>query len=127
MSNQDTANKNAANAQSAAQDVKDDATRAGKSVVDAGKAQYAAAKDKLGDGVDAAKSYASDIASQAQDKLHDGVDVAKGYAYDAAYAARDKATDTLDTLEDRIRENPLAALAVAAGVGVVVGMWLRGR
>ncbi|HEX8340029.1 MAG TPA: hypothetical protein VF624_03895 [Tepidisphaeraceae bacterium] len=127
MSNQDTANQNASDAAAAAGDVKNDATRAARSAVEAGKAQYEVAREKLGQGVEQARTYATDVAGQAREKLTEGVESARGYAQDAAYAARDKASDTLDNLESQIRQNPIAALAIAAGVGVVVGIWIRGR
>ncbi|WP_313121017.1 CsbD family protein, partial [Pantoea septica] len=42
---------------------------------------------------------------------------ARRYSNQATYAARDAA----DTIKDQVQANPLAGLAVAAGVGVFIG------
>ncbi|HAK35287.1 MAG: DUF883 family protein [Pantoea sp.] len=47
---------------------------------------------------------------------------ARRYSNQATYAARDAA----DTIKDQVQSNPLAGLAVAAGVGVFIG-FLLGR
>ncbi|CAK6493835.1 hypothetical protein PANNVG_02058 [Pantoea sp. Nvir] len=47
---------------------------------------------------------------------------ARRYSNQATYAARDAA----DTIKDQVQANPLAGLAVAAGVGVFIG-FLLGR
>lgn len=47
---------------------------------------------------------------------------ARCYSNQATYAARDAA----DTIKDQVQANPLAGLAVAAGVGVFIG-FLLGR
>ncbi len=48
--------------------------------------------------------------------------VARRYSNQATYAARDAA----DCIKDQVQSNPLAGLAVAAGVGVFIG-FLLGR
>lgn len=99
--------------------LKDDAARTARAAVET-------AKTKVTQGVDSARSYAEDAYGQARSYATDAYGNARSYAEDAYGQARVKGTDALANVEQQIKENPLAALAVAAGVGVVVGLWLRG-
>jgi ElaB/YqjD/DUF883 family membrane-anchored ribosome-binding protein len=46
-----------------------------------------------------------------------------GDARDLAHDARDLGRDRLDDLSVAVRRNPLTWLAVAAGAGLIVGLW----
>jgi ElaB/YqjD/DUF883 family membrane-anchored ribosome-binding protein len=46
---------------------------------------------------------------------------------EAGRLAREKATGARERFEDKVRDNPLKSLAIAAGVGVLVGYLLRRR
>ena len=55
----------------------------------------------------------------------------KEFAVDRVRTARDKATNKAQSMEERvidyIHDEPLKAMAIAAGVGAVASMWLRRR
>lgn len=55
----------------------------------------------------------------------------KDYAIDRVRTARDRATTRAQSMEERvidyIHDEPLKAMAIAAGVGAVASMWLRRR
>jgi ElaB/YqjD/DUF883 family membrane-anchored ribosome-binding protein len=95
-------------------------------------------RDNLKQAANEAKETARRGAESAREKLHEGYDTARekvqeGYDYAREHAqqaydtAREKGSEAMDSLESTIRSNPLASLAVAAGVGVVVGLLLRGK
>lgn len=79
-------------------------------------------EDRIRNGVDRAVRGARDVAggvlSNARAKLDDGAESAAeraGDAYDA----------TLKSLEGATRDRPLAVLAMALGIGFVVGLMTR--
>ncbi len=59
----------------------------------------------------------------ARDKLNSVIDELGGKADQVDKAVRKNVADT----EDRIRENPLAAVGIAAGVGLLIGLLLNRR
>ena len=110
-------NSSTGGVKSAAEDVKadvsqlrDDAGRVVQKVKEVGRAGVESAREKLNEGVESARQYAGQ---------------ARHYAEDYAQLARERGTQAVHTVEDSIKANPVAALAIAAGVGVVVGLWLR--
>ena len=91
----------AADAQEHLTQLKDDATRIVHQAANVGRAGVDAVREKAGVGSQAVR--------------------------DAADQAVNKGTDFVATLQKRIEENPGQAIAVAAGVGVVIGLLLRRR
>lgn len=80
--------------------------------------------------LDKAKDKAEEFAGMAQEAYGEAADspehrvrgAARRYASKASYAAH----DVTDSVRDQVSNNPLAGLAVAAGIGVVFG-YLLGR
>lgn len=64
-----------------------------------------------------------DLASTAKH----GRDVAMRSGTEAVSAAREQVDVVADDLSRRVRENPLTACAIAAGVGVVLGLLVGSR
>jgi ElaB/YqjD/DUF883 family membrane-anchored ribosome-binding protein len=95
----------AADAQEHLHQLKDDAARMAQSAVGVGRAGVEAVRDKISQGSDAARGVARDMGDRAVNK----------------------GNDLLETLQERIEENPVQAIAIAAGVGVVLGLLLRRR
>lgn len=91
----------AADAQEHFGQLKDDAVRIAHNAADIGRA-----------GVDAVRA-----------KVQGSSDVVR----DAADRAVSKGNDLLSTVQQRIEENPVQAIAIAAGVGVVLGLLMRRR
>ena len=94
--------------------LKDDAVRVAQSAADIGRSGVEQVKTRLNDGAAAVRS-----------QISDHTEAAKDAARDAAYRARTRGNDLLDQTKSRIEENPLQAIAIAAGVGVVLGILLR--
>ena len=67
------------------------------------------------DAVGKVKSLAQDTVGQVKDR-----------AQDAMGEARDKAQDTFERVADYSKAQPLQALGIALGIGVVVGFMLHG-
>jgi ElaB/YqjD/DUF883 family membrane-anchored ribosome-binding protein len=85
------------------------------------------AKETARKGIHAAKETLNEGYETARDKLHEGYDYAREQLHHAYDTARERGSEAIDSLESTIREHPLAALAVAAGVGVVIGLMMRSR
>jgi ElaB/YqjD/DUF883 family membrane-anchored ribosome-binding protein len=62
-----------------------------------------------------AKQYASEYAGQAKEYAQQGYDM-----------AAEKSRELKDTTQSYIEENPWYAIGIAMGVGVLVGLMLRG-
>jgi ElaB/YqjD/DUF883 family membrane-anchored ribosome-binding protein len=73
------------------------------------------AAGQAGDMAGKAKEYASRYASQAKDYAQQGYDM-----------AAEKSKQLKDTTQSYIEENPWYAIGIAMGVGVLVGLMLRG-
>ncbi len=69
----------------------------------------------VNDAVDRARDAANDLLSNGRAKLNDEF-------HDVAGRAKGAYGDTLETLESRAREQPLPALALALGIGFVIGL-----
>ena len=91
----------AADAQEHFSQLKDDAVRIAQNAADLGRAGVDAVRDRVQSGSDAVHA--------------------------AADRAVDRGNDLLATVQQRIEENPVQAIAIAAGVGVVLGLLLRRR
>lgn len=64
---------------------------------------------------------------QVKDKAQDVAGQVKDKAQDVAGQARERAQDLLGEVEDYVRAQPLQALAGGIGVGVILGLLLRGN
>jgi ElaB/YqjD/DUF883 family membrane-anchored ribosome-binding protein len=69
------------------------------------------------------REIGSEIGDLAREKFSDVRDQATGYYK----KGRKKAAELEDTVEDYIKEQPIKALLIAAGVGLLVGMFWRRR
>ncbi len=76
-------------------------------------------REELRNGVNDAVDRARDAAG---DLLHDGRAKLNDEFRDVAGKARGAYGDTMETLASRAREQPLPALAIALGVGFVIGL-----
>jgi ElaB/YqjD/DUF883 family membrane-anchored ribosome-binding protein len=65
---------------------------------------------------DKAREYASEYAGKAKEYAQQGYDV-----------AAEKSREIKDTTQHYIEENPWYAIGIALGVGVLVGLMLRGH
>lgn len=69
-----------------------------------------------------------DITQDLTDAAKSGVRQARGYVTDAASMAADRGRDAVKTVEGQIEDNPLAAVGIAFGVGLVLGaLFIGGR
>jgi ElaB/YqjD/DUF883 family membrane-anchored ribosome-binding protein len=69
------------------------------------------------------KDHAADILSEVTDQAGDVYGQVKGQTRGAVEKARVR----YDDVEEFVVDNPLAAIGIAAGVGLLVGLILRGR
>lgn len=82
---------------------------------------------QLGDTVKSlAAAQASTTASRLQDAASEKISQAKAAGQDLYQGAAKGVNDATDKLEDKVRQNPLGAVAVAAGVGFLLGL-INGR
>lgn len=72
------------------------------------------------------KSQLKDKFNQAAGAARDAYGQVRGQAQGAYNQARDRTMDTVDDLEGYVREQPLAALAIGAGVGLLIGLLVAG-
>ena len=76
-----------------------------------------------------AKAQISQLRDQVQNLMSERVtpalSSAANTAEDYARQARDMASDQADMLSDQVRESPLAAILIAAGVGYLLGRIAR--
>jgi ElaB/YqjD/DUF883 family membrane-anchored ribosome-binding protein len=73
-----------------------------------------------------AKSTASSMASKAKEYAGQYAGQAKEYAQQGYEYAADKSKQLKDSTQGYIEENPWYAIGIALGVGVLVGLMLRG-
>jgi ElaB/YqjD/DUF883 family membrane-anchored ribosome-binding protein len=66
------------------------------------------------------------IASDNLDALRKAVDGLSTQLRANASGARDFGFASLDDMSDPIKRNPLASVALAAGAGLLIGLWRRG-
>lgn len=71
---------------------------------------------KVAEGVERTAAHASELTAASLESLH----AAKGKAKDASVAV-------LDAVSAEVRRNPARTLAVALGVGLILGLWSRPR
>jgi len=100
--------------------------------------EMAAMKDAISGLSDQIADTASDLGTAAQEQAKRGVKYAREHGGDAmvaaasdqvgaaASAAQSQASSLADTLEDAVRERPMSAVALALGLGFVIGAaWRR--
>ena len=79
--------------------------------------------------VNDAKAEISRLRGQVQNLISDRVSPALSNAADTmsdyAGQARDMASDQADMLSDQVKESPLAAIMIAAGIGYLLGRITR--
>ncbi len=92
-----------------------------------------AAKQGLGRVQDAAGGLLGNDKAQAKGKMNEAAGSVqnaygqiKDQAADVMDQARDQAEDVYEQLETFVRDQPMAAVAVGLGLGLVLGMMLRG-
>ena len=79
-------------------------------------------KDKASEMVDSVR----DTASQMRDTASEQYQAAKETATEYYQAGREKAVEWEEQLENYVREQPVKALLIAAGVGAIIGaIWKR--
>jgi ElaB/YqjD/DUF883 family membrane-anchored ribosome-binding protein len=61
------------------------------------------------------------------ERVDDAARAARAETLDAAATARRSLDDELADAEQKIRDNPLGAVVLAAGIGLVLGMLIRRR
>jgi len=102
-------------------------------------------REKVSDGLDAARERFEETAEEIEDRVRRGKvefrakaerarDAAKE-KYEAAMAGLQKgyskvrkdASDLTDDVNEYVRENPGKSILIAAGVGFVIGLLVRGR
>jgi ElaB/YqjD/DUF883 family membrane-anchored ribosome-binding protein len=79
-------------------------------------------KDKASDVANTLRDVGSQVRDVATQQYQSAVDTAQEYYQEG----REKAMEWQGQLEDYVREQPVKALAIAAGIGVVLGiLWKR--
>jgi ElaB/YqjD/DUF883 family membrane-anchored ribosome-binding protein len=92
------------------------------------------ARDAVRSAADSARSVAEDFADTASDYASDAARKAGDFASDMSRCAgrefdraRGAAADAWDELHDASERNPHLSLAIAAGIGFLIGAFLVGR
>jgi ElaB/YqjD/DUF883 family membrane-anchored ribosome-binding protein len=75
----------------------------------------------------ATASQAGERIAEARKKIDQSLIEGKKALADAEKTVRAKSKEYADTADDYVRENPWTAVGVAAGVGLVLGLLMRGR
>jgi ElaB/YqjD/DUF883 family membrane-anchored ribosome-binding protein len=79
-------------------------------------------RDKAGEVASNLRDMGSQVRDAATQQYHTAVDTAQDYYQQG----RDRAMEWQGQVEEYVRDQPLKALAIAAGVGVVLGiLWKR--
>jgi len=85
------------------------------------------AAGKVQDAIDEGAETASDKVSEIADRASEFVSKAGERVQDVYSRAAEQAQGVADTIDPFVQERPYAALAIAAGIGVVVGLLMAGR
>ena len=62
---------------------------------------------------------------KAAETANSATDVAKSYLYELGEKAQDVAGDVADKTSKAVKGNPLKSVAIAAGVGFLLGLWCK--
>ncbi len=91
-------------------------------------------KEKAGDVVDSVRDLAGTARDAAVQQAHrvrdvamDKVEQARDTAVDYYERGREKAGDWADDLEEYIQGQPLKSVMIAAGIGILLGMYWKRR
>jgi ElaB/YqjD/DUF883 family membrane-anchored ribosome-binding protein len=85
------------------------------------------AKDKAREYADRARNKASEYSGRAREAASEYAGRVREYADQGYHYAAEKGKVAKDTTEDYIQSNPWYAVGIALGVGVLVGLMVRGR
>lgn len=75
----------------------------------------------------ATASQAGEKVAEARQKIEQSLIEGKKALADAEKTLRQKSKEAADLADDYVRDNPWSAVGIAAGVGLVLGLLIRGR
>jgi len=75
----------------------------------------------------ATASQAGEKVSEARQKIEQSLIEGKKALADAEKTLRQKSKEAADLADDYVRDNPWSAVGIAAGVGLVLGLLIRGK
>ena len=79
------------------------------------------------DSAQVARQKLTETAATAKDRMSSGVETGTEQLTEAWSQAKDYSADAVKVVEEKVAQNPMAALAIAAGVGLLVGAMMRRR
>jgi ElaB/YqjD/DUF883 family membrane-anchored ribosome-binding protein len=95
---------------------------------------YQTGAEAIQDAADKVTGAIDDTAETAADKVLDAADKASAFVAEAGARAQEayrsaagRAQDVADTIDPFVQERPYLAVAIAAGIGLVVGLLLAGN
>ena len=103
------------------QSLREQASQVKQSVAGAAEDVKRAAHSHYGEVVESVKH----LASEAQCAARDGLDKARTVASDYLHQGRDRAVEFQRTAQSQVRSRPLAAVAIACCVGLAFGLLIR--
>lgn len=75
----------------------------------------------------ATASQAGEKVTEARRKIEQSLIEGKKALADAEKSLRQKSKEAVDLADDYVRDNPWSAVGIAAGVGLVLGLLIRGK
>jgi len=75
----------------------------------------------------ATASQAGEKVAEARQKIEQSLIEGKKALADAERTLRQKSKEAADLADDYVRDNPWGAVGIAAGVGLVLGLLIRGK
>ena len=75
----------------------------------------------------ATASQAGEKVAEARQKIEQSLIEGKNALADAEKTLRQKSKEAADLADDYVRDNPWSAVGIAAGVGLVLGLLIRGK
>lgn len=75
----------------------------------------------------ATASQAGEKVTEARQKIEQSLIEGKKALADAEKTLRQKSKEAADLADDYVRDNPWSAVGIAAGVGLVLGLLIRGK
>ena len=75
----------------------------------------------------ATASQAGEKVAEARRKIEQSLIEGKKALADAEKTLRQKSKEAVDLADDYVRDNPWSAVGIAAGVGLVLGLLIRGK
>ena len=96
------------------------------SMLNDGKRKLNEVTRKAGEGIDSMKSSIGHAAEQLSEKAQNMVSPETAqHVRETVEQVRDRTIEQYDNLTDRVRREPVTALAIAAGCGLLIGLLLR--